>query len=151
MRALPFAGAFDAVVNWGGSFGYFPEAGNARFCRRACQALRPGGRLVVETAHLPWLRANFHPCNELVFGGARVRQEHVLDPETGRYESLWTYRRGDETVQRRLAMRLYEPEALRALLERAGIVDIELWGGPPPVIPLEAACQRLVAVATRGA
>jgi SAM-dependent methyltransferase len=48
MRALAHEAAFDCVVNWFTSFGYFDAATNRAVLRAFRRALRPGGRLVLE-------------------------------------------------------------------------------------------------------
>jgi len=45
LRRLDMEGQFDGIINWGGSFGYFSEAENARLVEAYVRALRPGGRL----------------------------------------------------------------------------------------------------------
>jgi len=149
MRALPFDGAFDATFNWGGSFGYFDEADNARFCDCLFHAVRPGARVLIETVHRAWLLANFQSRNELVLAGTRVRQDHRFDEPTSRLQSTWTYRRGAETRQHELSIRVYDTAELSELLCSAGFCDIEFHGGPPPVGPLRAQSRRVVTVATR--
>ena len=149
MRALPFEGAFDAAFNWGGSFGYFSDAGNARFCECLFRAVRPGGRVLIETVHRASLLAAFQPRSELVLCGARVRQDHRFDESTERLLSTWTYTTADETRQHDLSMRLYTTAQLADLLRSVGFRDVELHGGPPPIGPLGPQSRRAIAVATR--
>ena len=49
MRKLPWRETFDGLVNWFTSFGYFDDATNREMLVGFCDALRPGGRLVLET------------------------------------------------------------------------------------------------------
>ena len=48
LRRLDMEGQFDGVLSWGGSYGYFSEAENARVVGAYALALRPGGRLLIE-------------------------------------------------------------------------------------------------------
>jgi SAM-dependent methyltransferase len=48
MRALRERDAFDAIVNWFNSFGYFGIEDDFEVLLRFAAALRPGGRLLVE-------------------------------------------------------------------------------------------------------
>lgn len=48
MRELPESG-FDAAYCWGNSFSYLDSGGMREFCRALGRALRPGGRLAIET------------------------------------------------------------------------------------------------------
>ena len=149
MREIDFGGEFDAALNWGGSFGYFSDDDNLRYCRRVCQALKPGGRFLIDAVNRPWLEAHCPPRTEIVRCGVRVRQMSRFDARAGRYRAVWTYVRGDERRRHHLSMRVYGPGELRGLLRRAGFDGVELHGGPPPIIPYDASCRRVIAVATR--
>jgi SAM-dependent methyltransferase len=48
MREMSFDGAFDAVLCWGTTFGYFDDEGNKKALKRLHSALRVGGRLLLE-------------------------------------------------------------------------------------------------------
>ncbi len=50
LRALPDVGQVDAVLSWGNSFGYLVPEDTARSLAGMRAALRPGGRLVLESA-----------------------------------------------------------------------------------------------------
>jgi 2-polyprenyl-3-methyl-5-hydroxy-6-metoxy-1,4-benzoquinol methylase len=49
MRDLPWRGRFDGAFCVGNSFGYLDDEGNAAFLRAVSEALKPGGRFVLET------------------------------------------------------------------------------------------------------
>ena len=151
MREIGFQGEFDAAFNWGGSFGYFSEADNLRYCKRVCEALKPGGRFLIEAANQAWLADNCHPRTELVACGVRLRQVSRYDRRSGRYRAIWTYATGNTKRRRRLSMRIYDPDELRELLHRAGFRQVHFHGGPPPIVPLDASSRRMIAVATRRA
>src|SRR5207244_1904536 len=55
MRNLAFRRLFDAVLLWGSSFGYFRDAENAQVLRKIAQAMRPGGRLLLQVANRDYL------------------------------------------------------------------------------------------------
>jgi len=149
MRRLPFRNGFDGALNWSGSFGYFSDDGNLRFCRAVHDALRPGGRMLVDVIHRDWLTVNHRPRIELVRRGARILQTSSFDADTGDYRAVWTYRRGTEERSYRLEMRIYTTDELRGLLVAAGFTEVVFWGGPPPVVPLDGAARRTIAIATR--
>jgi hypothetical protein len=52
-------GQFDGIINWGGSFGYFSEAENARLVEAYVRALRPGGRLLIEQPDREYILRHF--------------------------------------------------------------------------------------------
>ena len=53
LRALPDVGRVDALVSWGNAFGYLVPAETARSLAGMHAALRPGGRLVLESMTSP--------------------------------------------------------------------------------------------------
>jgi SAM-dependent methyltransferase len=55
MRELPWTSRFDGVVIWYLSFGYFDDDANRQVLAGCHQALRPGGRLVLDLFNLPEL------------------------------------------------------------------------------------------------
>jgi len=58
MRALAWRQRFDAVVNWFNSFGYFDVETDFAVLRRLANALRPGGRLILEAPNRGNVLAN---------------------------------------------------------------------------------------------
>ena len=64
MRDIPWEGEFDALLCWWGSFGYFDDAGNLNFAKAAASALKPGGRLVLQS--VPYERLAASPGIEFV-------------------------------------------------------------------------------------
>jgi len=52
MRKLSFENMFDAVVNWFNSFGYFGHETDQEVMKRLVAALKPGGRLLIESPAL---------------------------------------------------------------------------------------------------
>ena len=51
MREMTFDGAFDAVLCWGTTLGYFDDELNKRVIERFYQALRPGGMLLIDVVN----------------------------------------------------------------------------------------------------
>jgi SAM-dependent methyltransferase len=52
MRELPWVDRFDGLVNWFISFGYFSDRENKAVLLGFHDALKPGGRLVLETQNV---------------------------------------------------------------------------------------------------
>jgi SAM-dependent methyltransferase len=51
MREMTFDGAFDGVLCWGTTFGYFDDESNRKVIQRLHNALRPGGRLLLDSVN----------------------------------------------------------------------------------------------------
>lgn len=123
MRELDFAGEFDAVVNFFGSFGYFSDAENLGVLRRFAAAVRPGGRVLIDQPNRERILRHFRPVSKdgKVTIATRWRNQ--------RCESTWTFGRGGKRRRCRSVMRMYTPGQFRRLLRRAGLAVEGIYGG----------------------
>ena len=131
MREIDFCGSFDAVFNWFSSFGYFSDIENLNVGRRLYQALKPGGRLLIDGMNRSWLLSHIVPRRERTIGGVQVETRNRYCERTHRLHSTWTLRRGSTCECRRLSVRVYNGAEIRDLLRNAGFREIELFGNPP--------------------
>jgi SAM-dependent methyltransferase len=83
MRELPWRERFDGLVNWFTSFGYFDDETNRAVLRQFHDALRPGGRLALETMNIARTLLNFRPLqieergDDFMIDRAEVDLEHA--------------------------------------------------------------------------
>jgi SAM-dependent methyltransferase len=122
MRELPFAPeSFDLVVNLFTSFGYFEDdRENARVLLRVCDALRPGGSLVIDFLNASQVRSDLVPYDERVENGITIEQTRAISPDDRFVEKTIRLReRGKEYIER---VRLLSPWDLERMLEGAGFV-----------------------------
>ena len=131
MREIAFNGEFDAAFNWWGSFGYFSDADNLRFCGQVFQALMPGGRFLVEGPNKSWILSHFRPRYEQTVGGVRIVERGRWDARRERVVSTWSFYKGSVSERRRVSTRIYNGSEMRSLLRAAGFRDIRLFGHPP--------------------
>lgn len=140
---------FDAAVCFWGSFGYFDDDGNRRQAAVVADALRPGGRYLIDTVSLETLAARFRPRDWFETQDVLVTTETAMSLGEGRVETTWTLRRRDaEPVVRRSTIRCYTLHELTDLLRSVGFaaftaLDAELE-------PFELGSDRLWLVATKG-
>jgi SAM-dependent methyltransferase len=124
MRELDYDGVFDAVVNLFTAFGYFWEdLENERVVHRIVSALRPGGRVVIDTINPIALARVFRAreWHELEDGSVLLEQRSH-DQLRGRIRGTWTLvRRDGSRSVREHSLRAYSPAELSALLSRAGL------------------------------
>jgi SAM-dependent methyltransferase len=148
MRDLPFEGEFDAVVNFGGSFGYFDDEGSRRTVAAASRALRPDGRFLVDVLSPETLFTGFREQLWRTVGEIVVIIANRYDHENGRIESDWTIiaEDGRRTLQHS-SMRLYTYRELKTLLLGEGFGDVE--GFDDDLKPFGLGASRLLAVATK--
>ena len=151
MRRIAFHEEFDAVVNLYTSFGYFRAAQNAQVLRRMAQALKPGGRLIVDhrdpvyDATVPgrlWYRA----------GRRRLILEHRrFDRRSGIVDTtqivLTAGRRS--AVQRRFRIQEFSLTRWRRMLRRAGLRLLGAYAGYGGRRYRPGTTGRLIVVAER--
>jgi SAM-dependent methyltransferase len=131
MRALPWNGAFDAALCAGNSFGYFDEQGNRAFLGAVAQALRPGGRFLLEyplVAELVLARREYRDWR--VLGERLLLSDARYDARTGRLETTYTFadlaRANGALESRTASYQVYTAREIEALLRAAGFTEIEL-------------------------
>ncbi|MGH8899508.1 MAG: SAM-dependent methyltransferase [Egibacteraceae bacterium] len=146
MRALEWTEAFDRVVNWFTSFGYFPDEENRQVLAEAHRVLRPGGKLLIETQHQPVVLCE--PRNWVVEqDGDWLVDHHTYEPLTGRIHTTRIVIRGDRSRTMRFFVRILGFPELRDWLLAAGFSRVDGYG--PDGEPLTADSRRMLAVATR--
>ena len=132
MRRLPWKSEFDAAVNLFSSFGYFEtEAQDQLVLGGVAQALRPGGRFLLETAHVFGIAQQFRArwWDELP-EGALMTEHREFDLLRGRNDVSWTFVGADGSRRElRHSFRFYTAAELVRMLEAAGLAVREAWGG----------------------
>jgi SAM-dependent methyltransferase len=148
MRDIAFDGEFDAAFNWFGSFGYFSDAENLQFCKRAYLALRPAGKFLIEGVNKSWLLAHFRPTHDMTIGGVHVVIRSRWSKTRNRVLSTWTFSKGKRTERHRISTRVFNGAEMRTILKAAGFREIALFGYPP-LGRFTRHSQRLIAVGER--
>jgi SAM-dependent methyltransferase len=143
MRKVPWRGRFDAVVNWFTSFGYFSDEQNQAVLREFHNALRPGGRLILETQNITRILLAPRPQHWLEREGNLMLDEWQLDVENARFLTERTVVRGGSTRRTHFAIRWFSPPELRVWLEDAGFENVRTPGLEPET--------RLIVLADRPA
>jgi SAM-dependent methyltransferase len=142
MRELPWRERFDGVLNWFTSFGYFSDEENRAILCGFRDALKPGGRLVLETQNITRIMLDPQPIH--VVGerdGDLMIDRWTLDPERARFSTERLPMRDRRARKARFSVRFFTVPELRAWLEEAGFENVRTPG--------LAADTRLVVVADR--
>ena len=142
MRELPWRERFDALVNWFTSFGYFSDEENKAVLRGFRDALRPGGRLLLETQNVSRIMLDPRPLH--VVGerdGDLMIDRWELDAENARFLTERLVMRGGRARKAHFSVRWFTPPELRSWLEEAGFENVRMPG--------LTAETRLVVVADR--
>jgi 2-polyprenyl-3-methyl-5-hydroxy-6-metoxy-1,4-benzoquinol methylase len=141
MRAIPWRGRFDALVNWFTSFGYFSDDQNKAVLAQFHNALKPGGKFVLETLNITRLLLNFHPQHFIERDGDLMADEIQLDVENSRTLTKRMVARAGRTRKTHFVVRWFGVLELRDWLEQAGFENVRTPGLTPET--------RLVVVADR--
>jgi 2-polyprenyl-3-methyl-5-hydroxy-6-metoxy-1,4-benzoquinol methylase len=142
MRELPWHERFDGLLNWFTSFGYFSDEENKAVLHGFCDALKPGGRLVLETQNVARILGDPQPLH--VVGerdGDLMIDRWTIDAENARFQTERLVMRGGRARKAHFSVRWFTPPELRSWLEEAGFENVRFPGLTPET--------RLVVVADR--
>ena len=132
MRDIPFSGRFDAVINIFSAFGYFPTVEEDLTVLTAVQrALRPGGRLLLDTINREWVIAHYVARDwRQDEAGVRYLEERTLDLAQGTIRTEFSVVSPDGAVEAlpSFEVRVYALTEMIALLARAGLVFRAAYG-----------------------
>ena len=132
MKKLGWAkNKFDLVINLYTSFGYFKtDKENKKSLNELVKAVRPGGRLVIQTMNRDWLLKVYCP----VQWEENTRYSYLAGRK---YDSKTHYTEGyicfvdKKTGQGEMSyhrIRLYSIDEMKKLLKLAGLVNIKMFG-----------------------
>ena len=129
MRTLPWTERFDAAYCWGNSFGYFDHASCVRFLEALAQALKPGGRFLLDTglvaeSLLPHLQSE----RTLQIGDIGFASRNVYDPLEGRLDITYTFTRGDEREVKATHQWVHSAAELSRMLRQSGLEPLRALG-----------------------
>jgi SAM-dependent methyltransferase len=151
MREPPVQGGFDGAINWFNSFGYFDDDGNQRVLRAFANALRPGGRLLLEMHDRDSLVGRIAGGGEPVVvveaGDDLLIDRASFDPVAGRSHTDRLIVRAGRLRRTHFSLRMPTFPELRGWLQDAGFGDIEALDGEGN--PFAFGARRLVVQALR--
>jgi ubiquinone/menaquinone biosynthesis C-methylase UbiE len=143
-RQLPFEdGSFDAVFDLFSSLGYLERDEDVGVLRGFRRVLRPGGTLVVESAHRDAFarfvqRSGLRTWDRLP-DGSLFLQERQPDWLAGTIPTLHVVVTPDgERIERRFVHRLYSVKEWAEMLGEAGFPAVDAfgaWDGETPITP----------------
>ncbi|HVP62369.1 MAG TPA: class I SAM-dependent methyltransferase [Myxococcaceae bacterium] len=124
LRAPLAESGFDAALSLFSSLGYGTEADDAAILTTLAAAVRPGGRVVVDTNHRDVLAARLSregsPAHRLP-DGTLLFEERKFDPVAGRVETTWFWSGPRGSGQKTASIRVYTITELVRLMEGVGL------------------------------
>jgi SAM-dependent methyltransferase len=149
IRRLPFVAEFDAALLWSTALGYTDEADDEFIVAGALAALKPGGRLLVETRHWDAMSRAFEPVTVRTRGEDTLIEYHSYDSETGQQVTRQCLLVDVGKTEREYRLRRYGFPELRRLCERAGFISVT--GHDESGGRLQVDSRRCVVVAVKAA
>jgi SAM-dependent methyltransferase len=146
MRAIPWTGRFDRVVNWFTSFGYFEDEDNRKVVSSIRQALKPSGRAVVEVQHRDVVVGDFPDDRVEERDGNYMVDRTSFEPLMGRTNTERILIRDGRIRRFGFFVRLFGHTELRQWMLDSGFSSTEAFGEDGE--PLSATSRRLAVVAT---
>jgi SAM-dependent methyltransferase len=128
MRELSEPPRYEAAINWWGSFGYFSEEDNRAVVQGLADALRPGGRLLVDTVNREHVRRHALGRHDVSWEDVRIIHVNAWDDRTERLEGSWEIHAHGRTTHGYTSIRLYTPAQARRLASDCGLVRTRLYG-----------------------
>jgi 2-polyprenyl-3-methyl-5-hydroxy-6-metoxy-1,4-benzoquinol methylase len=131
MRDIPseWSGQFDAVISIWNSFGYFADDHeNQRVLAGAAQALKPGGRLLIDVSNRDRVVSTYRARDWDERDGLVLLQERAFDPVRGLNRTDLTWYEAGQRRQVQFAVRLYTPTELTRMVAAAGLRPVAYCG-----------------------
>ncbi len=152
MRSFSRPEAFDIVLNMYTSFGYFEDIADDRVAARGFfDALRPGGRLVMELHGKENLAAGFLARDWVELDDGRVLlEERTIEDDWRAVRNRWIVYHDGGRYELEFSLRLYGASELVDLLRGVGFSEITVFGNLEGD-PYDEHARRLVVVASKPA
>ncbi len=132
LRNAQLGTGFAAAVNLFSSVGYGSEEDDLATLRNLHSALRPGGKLFIETMHRDVIvhsRAQGNTSGIRGPSGITLRERNQFDPVSGTIESTWSWTSPTIAGSRTSRLRIYSVTELVALVHAAGFTDVQCFAG----------------------
>lgn len=149
MRALPVGRPFDGAYCPGNSFGYLGESGMDAFVAALAAAVRPGGRVVVDSAMVAeCLFAHWQAEASYPAGDITLAPRNGYDPRSGRVRTDFRLIHPGGVLERSMSHRVYSAAEIAGLLDRHGLETLDMSGGTDGE-PFGVGSHRLLLTARR--
>jgi SAM-dependent methyltransferase len=130
IRDIGFEGTFDAVVCVGTTFGFFDDEQNREVLGRLANALKPGGRLLLEVVNRDHVLASQPNLQWFEGDGCVVMEESDFNYYSSRLTVKRTMMREDgRQTESEYSIRLYALHELGQMMQAVGFRVKEVSGG----------------------
>ena len=129
MRNIDFENEFDRVILGFTAFGYFEDDENLLVLKNIARALKPGGRMIFDTLARDHFLKSLIPHYVTEKEGNLMIDRVSFDVLTGRQHNKRIVIRDGVRKDKPFSIRLYNVNELNALLIKAGLELVKLYGG----------------------
>lgn len=145
MRSLPWTEQFDCVVNWFTAYGYFSDDENRQVLTQVYQALKPGGKFLLEHQNRERVLKHFQPAFVIEQEGNYLIDRNRYNILTGCTENERIVVREGRVRKLQFFIRLFPYTELRDWLLQAGFQRVEGYGHTGEALTLNS--RRMILVA----
>ena len=150
MRSFVRPEAFDSVINYFTSFGYFESEDDDReVVENGYSSLRSGGAFLMDMMGKEILARIFSERGWREEDDMLVLEDRQVAPDWSTVYNRWIILKGGERREVTLSTRQYSAAELSKLLKECGFVRVEVYGDLSGA-PYDMQARRLVMVAQRG-
>lgn len=151
MRNFARPAAFDAVLNFYTSFGYFEDPReDLRVLENFRASLRPGGKLLIELLGKEILARTFKARTwQQELDGTIIVFENKVCQNWTWMQGRWMHIRDGKITTHHISHRIYSAAELLSLLKEAGFGECRVYGSIAGA-PYDHEAERMVVVAERG-
>jgi SAM-dependent methyltransferase len=120
VRRVDFGVSYDAIIIMFNSFGYFSDEEDKLILAKIFNALKEGGRFLIEVLNRDWMIKHFEESKESEIGGIRVVEKRKFDVMTSRNNFIIERYERDGVITKKGSWRCYSADELKNILEGIG-------------------------------
>lgn len=135
MRNIDFREEFDGVYVFFTTFGYFDDEDNEKVLERIHSALKPGGRVLIDTWNKVGTYARYYNFRSNVIdtwyeaGGYLVLERNELDYENDRIRSTRIFFKDSRRMgEKRFSVRIYGLSEMAGTFRKLGFRMVKTYG-----------------------
>ena len=128
MRSIDYHGQFDAALLLFTSFGYFDDDENQQVLQNVANALKPGGRLVIDLVDRDTFLKSFSPYFVIEKDGDIQIDRMSIDRQLGRLVNRRIVICDGVRRDKPYSVRLYNVNEMEAMLQMAGLQLAKCYG-----------------------
>lgn len=144
----PLTGTYDAAICMGNSFSYFAYNDMVAFSRKIKQALKPGGRFIINSGAIAEdILPNLKPRLDMQLGDLQFTGVNTYIPESKLLETKMTFEQ-DGIIEHKTAYHfIYIVSEVKQILREAGFINLNLYSSAT-MAPYQSGSGQLYVVAS---